>query len=111
MRSWHWAFLGIVFAQGVFPHTGTASCDEKGGVPCAGSEPVDGKEGSAQQVRAAKLTQAEFLRLHRQLRPAADEPWRTIPWKISLLSAQQTAAEQGKPIFIWAMDGHPLGCT
>jgi hypothetical protein len=59
----------------------------------------------------AELTDAEFKRLHEQLQPAADEPWRTIPWKISLLDAQKAAAKEKKPIFIWAMDGHPLGCT
>lgn len=58
-----------------------------------------------------ELNDEEFQRLHEQLRPAVDEPWRTIPWKISLLDAQRTAAKEQKPIFIWAMDGHPLGCT
>jgi hypothetical protein len=57
------------------------------------------------------LTEDGFRRLHQQLRPSPDEPWRTIPWRISLLDAQQLAARQAKPIFIWAMDGHPLGCT
>ena len=60
---------------------------------------------------SAELTDADFKRLQKQLQPAADEPWRTIPWKISLLDAQKTAAKEKKPIFIWAMDGHPLGCT
>ena len=60
---------------------------------------------------AGELTEAEFRRLHEQLQPAPDEPWRTIPWKIALLDAQRTAAKEKKPIFIWAMDGHPLGCT
>ena len=60
---------------------------------------------------SAQLTEIEFRTLHEQLKPAADEPWRTIPWKISLLDAQRIAAQQKKPIFIWAMDGHPLGCT
>jgi len=60
---------------------------------------------------SAQLTENEFRTLHEQLKPAADEPWRTIPWKISLLDAQRIAAQQKKPIFIWAMDGHPLGCT
>ncbi len=60
---------------------------------------------------AADLTDAEFRRLHSELQPAADEPWRTIPWKIALLDAQNQAAKERKPIFIWAMDGHPLGCT
>ena len=59
----------------------------------------------------AQLTEKDFHTLHKQLKPAADEPWRTIPWKISLLDAQRIAAQQKKPIFIWAMDGHPLGCT
>ena len=61
--------------------------------------------------RAAELTESEFRRLHRELKPAADEAWRTIPWKITVLDAQQAAARDNKPIFIWAMDGHPLGCT
>ncbi len=41
----------------------------------------------------------------------SDAPWRTIPWEIDLVDAQKMAVEQSKPIFIWAMDGHPLGCT
>lgn len=60
---------------------------------------------------AEKLTEERFRQLHQQLQSAADEPWRTIPWRISLLQAQQIAIAEGKPIFIWAMDGHPLGCT
>jgi hypothetical protein len=59
----------------------------------------------------AEISDADFKRLQTQLQPGADEPWRTIPWKISLLDAQKTAAKEKKPIFIWAMDGHPLGCT
>ena len=66
---------------------------------------------SVASVSAADLTEAEFERLHEQLRPESDEPWRTIPWKIDLLAAQRTAVAEQKPIFIWAMDGHPLGCT
>ena len=57
------------------------------------------------------LTRGEFQSLHKELQPSVDAPWRTIPWKISLLDAQAQAAREKKPIFIWAMDGHPLGCT
>ena len=60
---------------------------------------------------ADALSESEFRKLHKQLRPSDTEPWRTIPWKISLLEAQRAAASEKKPIFIWAMDGHPLGCT
>lgn len=62
-------------------------------------------------ARGGELTEAQFRRLHEELQPASDEPWRTIPWKIALLDAQRAAAQEKKPIFIWAMDGHPLGCT
>lgn len=62
-------------------------------------------------THAEELTEASFRELHKQLQPDADETWRTIRWKISLLDAQRTAARERKPIFIWAMDGHPLGCT
>ena len=63
------------------------------------------------KTRAEELSDAKFTELHKKLQPAKDEPWLTIPWRIALLDAQKTAAKEGKPIFIWAMDGHPLGCT
>jgi hypothetical protein len=65
----------------------------------------------SQRAFAAELSIEEFQSLHEELRPSPEEAWRTIPWKIELLDAQRAAAEEGKPIFIWAMDGHPLGCT
>jgi hypothetical protein len=57
------------------------------------------------------LTVDEFRTLHEQLQPARGESWRTIPWKVSLVEAQALAARTKKPLFIWAMDGNPLGCT
>ena len=60
---------------------------------------------------ASGLTVEEFKQLHREIQPESDAAWRTIPWETSLLDAQATAAREQKPIFIWAMDGHPLGCT
>ena len=58
-----------------------------------------------------EITEKEFGDLQQVLTPDPNESWRTIPWRIALLDAQHVAAKQGKPIFIWAMDGHPLGCT
>ena len=67
--------------------------------------------GFGQSCRATdELSFAEFEKLHAQLVPQA-ETWKTIPWQTNLLIAQQIAAEKKQPIFIWAMDGHPLGCT
>lgn len=67
-------------------------------------------ELTADETTADELTVERFRELHQQLQPG-EELWRTIPWETSLLQAQALAAEQKKPLFIWAMDGHPLGCT
>ena len=60
---------------------------------------------------SARITPAEFERLHRELVPQAIESWQTIPWKIDLLAARDAARREKKPLFLWAMNGHPLGCT
>ena len=62
-------------------------------------------------TQTPQLDDARFEALRRELSPDPTATWRTIPWRISLLAAQAEAAEQKKPLFIWAMDGHPLGCT
>ena len=56
------------------------------------------------------LGESDFKELHDKLRPPAKEPWRSIPWTTSLVEAQNQAAAEKKPIFIWSMDGNPLGC-
>ena len=46
------------------------------------------------------------------VRPRPEEVrWQAIPWQTDLWEARRLAAEQGKPIFLWAMNGNPLGCT
>ena len=61
-------------------------------------------------VSNVMLSQAEFEKLHEVIKPSND-PWKSIPWQTSLVDAQNQAASEKKPLFIWAMDGHPLGCT
>ena len=57
------------------------------------------------------LTDAEYTSALKTIRPAAGEDrYAQIPWLTSLWEARQKAAEQGKPILLWEMDGHPLGC-
>lgn len=54
-------------------------------------------------------TMGDYLRA---IRPTADElRWREIPWQSDLREAVRLAKEQGKPIFLWTMNGNPLGCT
>ena len=40
-----------------------------------------------------------------------EDRWSRIPCMTSLWQARQRAAKEGKPILLWEMDGHPLGCT
>ena len=53
----------------------------------------------------------DFKSLHAEIVPAAEEKWQTIPWKTDLLEARDLAAKESKPVFLWSMNGHPLGCT
>lgn len=45
-----------------------------------------------------------------ELRPKA-EAWQRIPWRSDLALARREAAQERKPLFVWAMNGDPLGCT
>jgi hypothetical protein len=61
---------------------------------------------------AEPLTPEQIAKVRELVRPTADEDkWDRIPWQISLTEAREQAARQGKPILLWEMDGHPLGCT
>ena len=54
----------------------------------------------------------ELMRLHALMKPQPDEVrWLEIDWKTDLWEARREAAKTGKPIYLWEMDGHPLGCT
>ena len=61
-------------------------------------------------VTAGRLEDADCRKLHDSLKPPPAESWRNIPWKVSLLEAQNLAAQEKKALFIWSMDGNPLGC-
>ncbi|MFN3652850.1 MAG: hypothetical protein ACK47B_25005 [Armatimonadota bacterium] len=68
-----------------------------------GGTPVPGFE-------TASLSTAQFEKLHAALEPKG-ERWTEIPWETDLQQARTRAAREGKPLFLWIMDGHPLGCT
>ena len=37
--------------------------------------------------------------------------WETLPWKQSFGEGLRAASEQAKPLLLYVMNGHPLGCT
>jgi hypothetical protein len=40
-----------------------------------------------------------------------EERWLQIPWRSDFAAARAEANRDGKPLFLWLMDGNPLGCT
>jgi hypothetical protein len=57
------------------------------------------------------LTAAEAARVATAVRPGpGEDAFAEIPWLTSLWEARTVAAKEGRPILLWEMDGHPLGC-
>ena len=55
---------------------------------------------------------AWFHSAHSALIPKKEnERWTEIPWESDLAAARKKAAAENKPLLMWVMDGHPLGCT
>ncbi len=65
---------------------------------------------AAAEPTEKQLSVADFEKLHQELQPPKDEPWRSIPWHVSILEARAQAARDKKPIFVWVASGEPLGC-
>ena len=42
---------------------------------------------------------------------AEEERWLQIPWNLNLMQARTYASESKRPLFLWIMNGHPMGCT
>ena len=67
---------------------------------------------TASVAAAQELSDRTFATLRAQILPRPDELlWRGIPWREALWPAVAEASAAGKPILLWAMNGHPLACT
>jgi len=75
-------------------------CDRS---PQAPRAPV--QKSAAPEPRKLTLDQ----RLERLRPKPAEEKFMQIPWRTDLLAAREEAQQAGKPLFMWAMDGNPLG--
>ena len=63
------------------------------------------------RISAPAITPDQFAKLKALIQPdPAEDKWAEIPWLSSLWQAREQAAAEGKPILLWEMDGHPLGC-
>ena len=61
----------------------------------------------------ALLAQADGL--DEKIRPLLPRPgeerWLEAGWRLDFAAARAEANRDGKPLFLWMMDGHPMGCT
>ncbi len=42
---------------------------------------------------------------------AQEDAWLKIGWHTNLMQARVLAQNANRPLFLWIMNGHPLGCT
>lgn len=92
------AMVAVTCALSASASAQTAACK-------IGSVPVPG-------LATKTLGPKAFNALHAAVRPGgAGERWTEIGWQPDLVAARRTAAREGKPMLLWIMDGHPLGCT
>lgn len=57
-------------------------------------------------------TQKDFDTVFKFVSPRENETrWRKVPWIPSLWEGMKVAELKKKPMFIWAMNGDPLGCV
>jgi hypothetical protein len=61
---------------------------------------------------AQELTEKSYRRIRDLVVPRPSEcRWERIPWRTTLWDAVREADEKNRPILLWVMNGHPLGCT
>ncbi len=57
----------------------------------------------------------DYAELDRKIAPilprAEEESFLQIPWEINLMQARAKSQQVGRPMLVWVMTGHVLGCT
>jgi hypothetical protein len=67
---------------------------------------------AASSLTPLELSEETFDTWYSFILPKKSElAWRTIGWRETLGEAWLEAQRKDKPILLWAMNGHPLGCT
>jgi len=86
----------------VFSPNNQVKSDEK---PCVGSR-------VSEKNPPPRLDEKTFDELFELCRPCPEkETWTEVAWIGEFWAGRQEAARTGKPMFIFAMNGHPLGCV
>ena len=94
--------LGIV--------AGSAGCaDSPQGIETAATAP-DHKTTARSDL--PELNDSNWIAWRDHLLPAeADIAFERIPWMAALGEGVRRANDEDRPVLVWVMNGHPLGCT
>ena len=58
------------------------------------------------------LNEETYVMWRDYIQPTEQElAWSSIPWRSSFQEGLIEAAAKQTPMLLWAMNGHPLGCT
>jgi hypothetical protein len=75
--------------------------------PLAGQTP----EGSPARAKV-ELNDQNYAEWRKHILPDTGElAWQQIPWATTFKDGIVAADAAGKPLLLWTMNGHPLGCT
>ena len=74
-------------------------------------EPNDTKIFMA-SIKSDGLSTQQFKQLTQFIKPSTSEQkWRETPWIPNIHDGRKISVAKNKPIFLWAMNGDPLGCV
>ncbi len=61
---------------------------------------------------APELTEKSYKKLRDQILPTEEEvEWKKLGWRATFWDGVIDAQEAKKPVLLFAMNGHPIGCT
>lgn len=107
----------VLIAAGVLVTVGLAIAvglgyqpNENGAIQANPDDTIALRQARSRPMPDAKMSDLA-KRVAALLPTEEEETFLRIPWRTDLLEARREANEQGKPIFLWLMNGNPLGCT
>ena len=68
--------------------------------------------GEAAALESLELRRSDLAEWRAHLLPGeVDMRFARIPWEPTFLDGVRRASELERPLLLWLMNGHPLGCT
>ena len=78
----------------------------------AGCVAAQSEQKSVSAPPSKDVSEVDFKALLEEISPvASEEKWRQTAWIPGIWEGITLAQEKKKPIFLWAMNGDPLGCV